>query len=107
MNETECGGGEDEQGGKSSTYQNAEIPVSSTGVERKNILLRTNSAFENRSYAPLTSSDEKINFATAVALPKHEFSGDRDMKELDEQIESLMGRSENKICQSASQLIKA
>ena len=42
--------------------------------------------------------------STAVALPKHEFSG--DMKELDAKIETMMGRGENMI-QMGKKTIKA
>ena len=38
-------------------------------------------------------SEDLITSSTAVTLPKHEVSG--DMKELDEQIETMMRRGEN------------
>ena len=105
LNGTEGGGTEGEKDAKNSLNQSANTPVSSTCIQRKNNQFRGEIAPEKNSYATLTTSEDQINFTTAVALPTLKFSG--DMKELDEQIHSMMGRSENMIHQGTKRMIKA
>ena len=48
---------------------------------------------------------DQDSFKVAVALPKHEFSG--DLKDLDEKVKSMIGRSENMVKLNERRLIKA
>ena len=50
------------------------------------------------------AKDQK-SFKVSVALPKHEFSG--DLKDLDEKLNTMIGRSENMVKQSEGKMIKA
>ena len=50
---------------------------------------------QSTRYNSQTNSDNQLTFSTAVALPKHEISG--DMKALDEHIESMITRGENMV----------
>ena len=48
---------------------------------------------------------DQDSFKVAVALPKHEFSG--DLKDLDKKVNSMMGRSENMVKHNEGKMIKA
>ena len=85
-------GTEDEGNPPKKTY-NPTVP--STGVHMNNDIFKTEISSQNKYFATQTNPKDQTPLIAAVALPKHEFSG--DMKELDEKIKSLMRRGENMI----------
>ena len=50
-------------------------------------------------------AQDQDSFKVAVSLPKHKFSG--DLKDLDEKVKSMMGRSESMVKLNERQKIKA
>jgi hypothetical protein len=54
---------------------------------------------------PQPFPENQIPSSTAIALPKKDFSG--DLKELDVQIETMIGRGENMVRQGSQRMVKA
>ena len=70
-------------------------PAKSNATQQKHDTNETSIVSQNSTISSQYYSDDHIMLSAAVALPKHEFSG--DMKDLDAKIETMMGRGENMI----------
>ena len=68
-------------------------PVTSDDTQKKHDKNETSIASQTSTISSQYYSEDHILLSTAVALPKHEFSG--DMNDLDAKIETLIGRGEN------------
>ena len=79
-------GGDVKGGGDSGTPQKRFSQPSDLCTQQKNSTSKTKIVSQS-------CSEDQVPFSTAISLPKEEFYG--DMNELDEHIESMMGRGEN------------
>ena len=95
-------GGEEEEDGENSKRQNSYLPVPSTGEKGKNDTFQTKITTQNNAFTSQTNSEDQISFSAAVAVPKHEFSG--DLKEIDDTVKSLMSKGINMIRMGAKQM---
>ena len=95
-------GGDENGGGDCGTPQKQvyQPPVLST--QQTNCTSETNKVSQKNSFHSQPYSEVQVPSSTAIALPKQDFSG--DMKELDEQIETMMGQGENFIKHGASRI---
>ena len=87
---TEAGGGEEGGTVKRSQNQTYNHNYQSVSAQRKNETTETSVSQPNESVL-----SQYCSSSMAIVLPKHEVSG--DMKELDQQIETMMSRSENMV----------
>ena len=83
------------------TGQTYKPTVPSCRTQKKTGIFDTNIA----PFLPQSFPENQIPSSTAIALPKKDFSG--DMKELDEQIETMIGRGENMVRQGSQRMVKA
>ena len=74
-------------------------------TQKKTGILETKIPLQEKLNPSQSYSEDQINSSREVALPKQHFSG--DMKELGEQIETMIGRGENMVRGSQKQMIKA
>ena len=105
LNGTENGGREEKECGENIQEQHNNPIDPSTGTQGQRNKIKTQIASQNSSVTSQTNPEEQNTFNTAVSLPKHGFSG--DMKELDEEIESLMCQGENMMQRGAKKMVSA
>ena len=84
------GGGEEEASYDADTPKQTYMPTLPTsGTQGNNDTVETTVAAQNDSTISQTYSEDQITSSMAVALSKHEFSGDKH--ELDGKVETMMG----------------
>ena len=104
LNGREGGGGEEVGDGATPQQKIYQPTVSSAQRQKNNDKFETKTSSKKTSFPLQSYLEGQIPSSMAVALPKHQFAG--DMKELDEQIETMMRRGENKI-KDGPKMIKA
>ena len=88
------GGGEDRE-----YYDN----TPSSATLKKNNTIKTKDATQNKPF--FSHSEDQITSNTVIALPNQDFSG--NIKDIHEQVETLIGRGENLLRNSHGQMTKA
>ena len=103
LNGREEGGGRGD--GETTQQHNYQNTPPSARTQKNHTSFETKTSTKKISFPSRSYTEDQISSSTAVALPKHQFSG--DMKELDELIETMMRRGENMIRQGPTNMIKA